>query len=304
MFFALTSRFVRVAWLYATLWVLSPRASRADETCPAGGAQVAEAAQELQRAFFDMDDGGLARATERLQSLRGCVADPVSPLEAANVHVALALAAFASRARSDEAGRAFAMGRTRDHLRAALETDPTVLPRLCSELSEAHPLCELVREVQRLPVSPRIPASAPPWVDLFADGRIDTTLPTERDALTQIQFDGEVCWSDLHRGPISRDMLAPCRQARQVHRSRSFFLASGAAGGVAVGMLALSLPAVVRDHRAEWQGEECGYPCTPLTQRTEEIDARYDEMKPLFYGGLASAGLAFGLGSTGLVLRW
>lgn len=281
--------------------LFSPRLAQADETCPASAAQLAATASELQRAFLNIDDEGLVRSGARLQSQQGCLTDTPTPAEVATVHLALAMSAFVGRSRGDEAA---ALNQTRAHLRAAMETDPTVLPQLCAGLPQGHPLCELVGEVQGMPASPRAPAEAPPWLDLTADGRADATLPTERDALSQLIFREEVCWSGLRSGALSRELLQPCRQARQRHQSRGLLIASGAVGVTAVGLLGVSGPAVVQRYQLGLQIDDCNYACTDLVLRASEVDDRYYRMTPVFTAGLASAAGAIGLVTTGLVLRW
>lgn len=284
--------------------LVAPRLAGADEPCPASAAQLSATASELERAFLSLDDQSIVRSDTRLQEQQGCLTDTTTPAEAATVHVALALSAFAGRSRGDEAQRQAALVQTLTLLRGANETDPAVLVQLCVDLPKGHPLCEMVKEVQAMPVSPRAPAEAPSWLDLTADGRGDATLPIAREALSQLRFRDEVCWSGLHSGPLSRELLQPCRQARQRRQSRAFFMASGVVGVAAVGLLGVSGPAVVQRYQVGRQIRDNGDPSTDLISHATAVDQRWHHMKPMFAAGVATAGVAGGLLSTGLVLRW
>lgn len=288
----------------ATLLLVGTSTALADEACPASAAALQDTASELQRAFLEIDDEALARSEAKLWEALACLSDQPTPAQAAQAHIALALSSFASRSKGDERWRAEALSQTTEHLRAAQETDPTSLPQLCAGLPEGHPVCELVRDVQAMPVSPRAPATAPHWVELSVDGRPDATLPAERDAITLALYRDRVCWSGLQSSETTWDVLQGCRQLRQQRQARAFFVSSGVTGLAAVGLLASAGPAVVRRYQVGWQIDQCNYTCTELIADASAVHERYQAMKPVFVAGLASAAVSGGLLVSGMVLRW
>jgi len=176
---------VKRAWKHPILllFALFPSIGRA--ACPADTQELSTEVQAAGAAFSAMDLDGFVAARARAAEDLVCLAEPLTPPDAAAYHRMEALAAFLERD-SDGVVTAF---------RAALSVQPAYeLPTSMSP--PGHPLHTLYQAARDAPTAEPLAMLVPPGATVNVDGLQSTTRPADRPAVLQlVAHDGAVLWS-------------------------------------------------------------------------------------------------------------
>lgn len=258
---------------------------------PVSRAEVAQVAEAVWTGFVEVEPEQLAEARRTLSARLPCVTDRLTPVEAAAVHRARAVEAFAD-------GDAEAVRRS---LAALVRLDPRWRPP--EMLRAPHPLGVLFDEARLRATSPETlsvdwaPAGGW-WVDGLAPAEEVLTLPTPRAFLLQIgSTEGDWLHVGHHLSPATVPVaLAPPRDQPEARaaRRRQIRIAAGAGGGALLATGVALWAAGLADALALRSGE-----VVPA-----DVQARQVRANALAGAGYGVAGAGAVLMGVGLAIRW
>jgi hypothetical protein len=274
----------------------------ADCAEPATAAQLVDTITAAEAAFAEMDGAGFERARARGEAQVGCLAEPITPPDAAAWHRVEALAAFMAQ---DDAAAISAF-------RSSLAIQPAfAIPTRIAP--DGHPLRALYDRARAMPPSATEPMPAPPETLLYVDGARAAERPTERPIVLQAMGPtGGILGSDaLGSGEALPDWArgapsvaavrdtAPDRPAREPrppreggdHRGRTALLAASGGSLVVSGAL----------YGVAW-GDHARF-MDPSTN-TSELDEWRRRTNTTTAASAAMGGVAVGLFGAALVLPW
>jgi hypothetical protein len=233
-----------------------------------------------REAFLAMDAGGFSAAMEALEGGVPCLEEALSPAQAAQVHIASALAGFLAR---DEQVTIAAF-------QAARAADPTL--DLSRWVPASHPVTMEFRLAERLDQEPPTALDTAAEVTLWIDGVPGEALVLTRPSVLQLERAGQIVDSALWTPGPPLPEWAPLAPERIPPEIRRRLWLGGSAAVATAGSAALFILS---------SGAHTRFldPSTPY----EELDEleRAADLTSAF--GIGAGAVAGGL-ATALVLRW
>ncbi|MCB9762813.1 MAG: hypothetical protein H6739_23635 [Alphaproteobacteria bacterium] len=214
--------------LLAALYAPAAFAGPADCEAPASAEALAQAMTEAEQSYMNLDAEGFEAAVDEGDALLRCLAEPVTPALAAQVHRVTAIHSFASGTLAT-AEPSFAAARVLEpHYRFPEKLiDPGSKP---AQLYASQSTMEGV--IEALP--------PPTRGTLLFDGREGTGRPAQRATIAQhVGPSGEVWWSAylLPGQPMPEDVGRNGQPERSPWLRRAPLIGVGVAAGAGAGLL-------------------------------------------------------------------
>lgn len=276
------------------LWLTQAQAACPE---PTRADAVLRSLSTAEVAFAAMNESEFAAAVNQARAALTCLAEPLAPPDAAQMHRVEAYSAFL-------AGDA---ERTRLHFAAALSREPSY--SLARSLApEGHPLRAAFEDARQAPPAQLAPLAAPAEGSLLVDGARAADYPLNRPFILQLQAaDGSITWTaQLAAGQALPDYPRGRRGAQEPNgqvvvlqvQDRPWALVGGAALGALTAGVLYRAAAGAEERFLDPSG------CTVDPEPCYQEDLRALRVNHGLVLGSAALGVtAVGLGVTAVV-RW
>lgn len=272
------------------MWMLSAAAWSAECSTRYSAEQLVQSLAVAESSYAEMDDIGFQLSWTEAQNRLPCVMEPLTPIDAAQVHRVAAYAAFLGQD----------LPLATDYLAAMARVQPkATLPS--GVAPEGHPLRAAFDDARSRPEAPPLTLQPPEAGELRVDGARATSRPGDRPAVVQyIGADGAVWWT------LQADAADPLPAYPELQPGEEWKLKFNPAWGVAAGAGAAAITSLVL-YQGALRAEERFFDDSGCASGGDacynQAEAELRKNHGLVLGSAATALTAAGLG-VAAVLTW